>query len=159
MDRKSESSTPQQETAVVQGQCDQYNKWLQFVKPKLANMMVVLQEQYASDGAPTEWIEWTLEKSKAMLDNDIVLILFVEHYLKNFWYARDDKEPLDKVFDAESFKKARYGQLLEMARAGKVPENVPWEYEISETAQEKVNLYMAMLCDSHDFCVLNIKNH
>jgi len=85
MDRKSESSTSQQqETAVVQGQCDQYNKWLQFVKPKLANMMVVLQEQYASDGAPIEWIEWTLEKSKAMLDNDIVLILFVEHYLKNF---------------------------------------------------------------------------
>jgi len=73
MDRKSESSTSQQqETAVVQGQCDQYNKWLQFVKPKLANMMVVLQEQYASDGAPIEWIEWTLEKSKAMLDNDIV---------------------------------------------------------------------------------------
>lgn len=145
--------TPEPEQPIMM-----YNQWLQFVKPKLNNMLHVLKQQYEADGAPPSWVSWTLEKSQGMLHNDTMLVFFVETFLKHFWYTPDPNEPLRKIFDTEKFQSIRQQQIAEMARSGGIPEGVDWEYEISPVAAEKISLYMAMLCDSHDSFVLGIKN-
>lgn len=124
---------------------DSQYQWLCFVRPKINNMINVLEKQYREDGAPEAWIKWSLEKTRALQD-DGRLLLFVEMFLKQFWTTCS---PGKWEFDTEGFFAARADSIKQLVSTGGVPPGVDLSYEPSPEAKEKLALYMGMLCDSH----------
>lgn len=141
------------EKSTIKSEVQIYMDWIDFVRPKLSNMVSVLKAQYAEDNAPESWVEWSIGKTNVLVVNDVALVAFVEYFLKKFWHP----DPVSQYcnFDQKAFTAARNDSLKEMIAKGEVPDGVDLSYEPSEVAKEKIGLYMAMLCDSHDVMVKN----
>ncbi len=127
-----------------------YNKWLQFVKPKLQNMIKLLEKQYKEDGAEEKWIEWSISKTQTLVESDVNLIVFTEIFLKNFWKQDDNGT---KRFDSKGFQKAREESIKNIIAHQGAPEGVDLTYQPSELVRRKFDMYMQLLCDSHDVLV------
>jgi hypothetical protein len=148
---------------VLEQLCD-YAKWIAFVKPKLHNMCQGLKGLYVETQAPANWVEWITSKNQTWFEDETALTMFVEAYLKEFWYVSGNKAEAiadnAKKFHGDKFHEWKKQELEKMVKSGEmqVPEGVDWRYEADPKVLAFVNLYMALLCDSHDHFVLKIKN-
>ncbi len=146
-----------QEEAQRLSETQVYLAWLDFVKPRLHNMIKVLRAQYEEDGAPKAWMEWSLAKTATLAENDWALVAFVEVFLPKFWIP-DEEHDWKPFFNKQEFEAARNESLKELVKRGEIPAGVDLSYDPSPVAKEKIGLYMAMLCDSHDVMVKNKLN-
>lgn len=142
-----------EETPSIQNEAQIYLDWIDFVKPKLCNMVKVLREQYGVDKAPENWVDWSVGKTNGLIENDLALVGFVEYFLKQFWIL--DQSSQTYTFDLVGFTQARNDSIKHLIAKGGLPQGLDLSYEPSDVAKEKIGLYMAMLCDSHEVMVKN----